>query len=829
MKTKRILSFFLIALMILGTLNIEVFAEMGTVVAKIGNDSFTTLAEAITAANAMSGEVTVEIYGKAEYTAQTSDLTGTYDVINFVGRDEKAEISITRNGSNGYISGSLQANDCTVNFTDLILSKPEGRFAPDAGFMNVAFSVYRVGAVNYTNCHFANGSCASGSATTYTKCTFKKSNDKYGLWAYGADVVVDNCDFDDYRGIKMYAEGAAKTTALTVKNTDFSAVDNKPAIVLTYGESVTLENNTYSSTGVFELDKDGSPNGTIVASDKPEEITCVNDDGACGVLVDGKIYSTVAAAAVVAVPGSKVTLLADTTETVELPAGVEFDANGKVAESVTVAEPTGVSSYGDLVSLLAEGKAVKLTDNIIAEGVIDATNAHIDLNSFTLTLADDANNNFFGSSTISNGTISIDGVEVAGDCIIGIGDRSHPSTLNLVDVNLTGSDYSSAFAVLMVYTDGTLNVTGGEWELSGEKGAAGGVIKNQNGAGNNGTINITDTVMVFNNISRGISGGTVLLDEVDMTITGGDNGINGVALTVKDSTLNISGGTGRALTVTDFDVVIENSTLNFSNNAEADIRFKTANKITLDETSELSGCKAFADTSAAGAEINGNAIIGTEEYQSTVEISEGTVTITNHPTIAQIGERHFFNLDDAFDTLSANDTLIIKEGVYWMNKGGDENTRQAVYTLPDSVTIIGEGTVTMWKEPVITASGLTVKNIEFIADNESAVRINATGNVNFINCDFTGAEGSHKAIYTEGTGKVTIDGGVLSGDSSFECEVSVTGANFTEDITFSDGATLENCVFTSGYSVKAGGGTTGKTISYKNCRVSDGTDIMNVK
>ena len=183
---------------------------------------------------------------------------------------------------------------------------------------------------------------------------------------------------------------------------------------------------------------------------------------------------------------------------------------------------------------------------------------------------------------VKNGTIDITDVTASGDCIMGIGDRNADATLTLEDVNLTGSGYSSAFAVLMVYGDGTLNVKGGEWNLSDDQSTAGGVIKNESGAGDSGNVNITGTTMQFADVERGIAGATVVLDDVDLTITGGDNGINGSKLTVKDSDITITGGAGRALTVTDYDVSVESSTLNLSGNGEADIRFKSSNTLTVD-------------------------------------------------------------------------------------------------------------------------------------------------------------------------------------------------------------------------------------------------------
>lgn len=388
-------------------------------VAKIGNTSYETIDEAITAANAMTGSVTVELYGKVEYTDSTPDLIGSYDKISFVGKTDDAEISITRNGSNGYISGSTAGNDCAVSFADLILSKPTGVFANDAGFMNVAFTVYRVGSVSYTNCTFPNGACAAGCPTKYFDCTFNKSNEKYALWAYGSsDIEVDSCAFDDDRGIKMYAEDAAKTTAITVTNSDFSKLTGKPAIVLTLGDSITLENNTYSETGVLELEDNGSSNGATIVSDDP--ITCISDaypDG-CGVLVGDKIYRTVADAAAVAEEGDTVTLLHDSAETVELPEGVTLDKNGFAAEGVTVEVPNKLEGEGTkespyLVNSLDDLKAFRddVNDGNTYEGKYILLTNDIDLEDEDWTPIGTSSNMFKGhfdggEKTISNLTIN---------------------------------------------------------------------------------------------------------------------------------------------------------------------------------------------------------------------------------------------------------------------------------------------------------------------------------------------------------------------------------------------------------------------------------------
>ena len=421
--------------------------------AKIDGVGYTTFADALAAAKTMTGDVVVELYDKV--TLNTA-LSGSYDSIAFVGQDADAEIYLD-------VQGYITATGKKVAFEDLVLSKAEGGYMGNAGFMNVAFGVYDVVEVAYTNCTFANGSYASSGEVTYTGCTFKKSWDKYGLWAYGdADITVDNCVFDDYRGIKMYAEGAAKVTNLTVKDTDFSAVNNKPAIVLTYGQSVILEGNTYSDTGVFELDLDGAPNGTAVTS--TDKITCKNDNGACGVLVDGKIYTTVAQAAEVAAEGSTVTLLHNSTEIVELAEGVILNKNGYTAAGVTVtvsfaAEVNGVGYkvLGEAIAAAKDGDTITLLADINA-----GANEYIELNgkkNITFTAAEGVviNGNIsvgYHPSHIDNGidrsdsTFTVDGLVVNGTL-----------TVASNDANLVIKNCKAAQITVRTYNKVGMNIT----------------------------------------------------------------------------------------------------------------------------------------------------------------------------------------------------------------------------------------------------------------------------------------------------------------------------------------------------------------------------------
>ena len=133
-------------------------------------------------------------------------------------------------------------------------------------------------------------------------------------------------------------------------------------------------------------------------------------------------------------------------------------------------------TFDEVLSQATAGDQIIIKENVTADEAFTVTDVTIDLGGNKLTVG--AGGNYFkGNVVVKNGTIDITDVTASGDCIMGIGDRNADATLTLEDVNLTGSDYSSAFAVLMVYGNGTLNVEGGEWNLSDDRSDAGGVIK----------------------------------------------------------------------------------------------------------------------------------------------------------------------------------------------------------------------------------------------------------------------------------------------------------------------------------------------------------------
>ena len=345
-------------------------------VAKIGDESFASFSDALAAAKGTIDDVTVQILGEVEFFNGMELNDGAFTSISFVGKGAKAKITINQTAGGDY----LEAHGKTVNFTNLTLAKANPAWAGNSGHMGDYFSI-QGGTVTYTNCTFLNGACTSGGTATYTGCTFKNASG-YGLWVYDdALVTVNGGIIDSNKGIKVYSEDEASVTStLTVKNATFTEnVTAKPAVAIGYAESITLIGNTYNNTtGVLELDSgsDADCEGvTFVAQDEngndiSSTITATdrgNKDAACGVLVDGKIYTTVTEAAKEATETSTVTLLHNSDEVVEFPLGATINYNGFSADNVTIAKP-----FADYVvlpaSMTVNNYKAMFGDNTVTDG-----------------------------------------------------------------------------------------------------------------------------------------------------------------------------------------------------------------------------------------------------------------------------------------------------------------------------------------------------------------------------------------------------------------------------------------------------------------------------
>ncbi len=425
-------------------------------------------ADALTAANACTGDVTVEIYGEVEF-VDGMELNGSYTSITFNGAADGATITINQTAGGDY----LEAHGKTVAFTDLTLAKANPAWSGNSGHMGNYFSV-QGGTVTYTNCTFPNGACTSGGTATYTNCTFQNSSE-YGLWVYDdALVTVNGGTIDSTKGIKVYSEGEdSVTSTLTVEGATFTEnVTAKPAVAVGYAESITLIGNTYNnSTAIIELDSgsDADCNGIELVAEDAEgndissTLTVVdrsNSSAACGVLVEGKIYVTVTDAVAVAEAGDTVTLLYSTTEEAEFAEGVNLTlADGVVADNVTV--KTTITTISTVEDFIAFANAVNSGDDYAGKTVtltadLTLTDAWTSIGNGSRSGSSYTGNSFAG--TFDGGNYTIEGLTAP---LFGIVTGTVKDVNLVADINDTTNDsVGAAVAVLVGGTVDDVDVSG---------------------------------------------------------------------------------------------------------------------------------------------------------------------------------------------------------------------------------------------------------------------------------------------------------------------------------------------------------------------------------
>jgi len=256
---------------------------------KVGGKTYSSFSDAVNAAAPdENGVITYEISGKVDVTdtgwvqvakAGLADLSK----VAFVGINDDAEICIT----GGLAILADQKYDIDVSFTNLKLSKPNPTYGGDYGHSTNYFTCWlrNTGAaentVAYTNCVFPNGVCNNQyGKTVFDNCKF--TNNTAGLsnlWNYGGETKVEECTFTGTRGIKMYNEGTLQNPpSIEIKNTNFTGMTEKAAIVVSKAANVTL--NTVGATdctmGLLQKDIEGSTdeqkvtieaNGTGISGD----------------------------------------------------------------------------------------------------------------------------------------------------------------------------------------------------------------------------------------------------------------------------------------------------------------------------------------------------------------------------------------------------------------------------------------------------------------------------------------------------------------------------------------------------------------------------------
>lgn len=816
--------------------------QLKAAVAKINGVCYLTFAEAMAVANATTGEVTVEIIAPVEF-VNGMELKGNYTTINFVGTNDEAKMTINQSAGGDY----LEAHGKNVNFTDLTLAKANPAWSGNSGHMGNYFSV-QGGTATYTNCTFLNGACTSGGTATYTDCTFQNATE-YGLWAYDdALVTVNGGTFDSKKGIKVYSEDESTvTTTLTVENATFTEnVSEKPAVAIGYAASITLKGNTYNNpTAHIELDSgsDADCEGvTFVAQDADgNDISKTlkmkdrsNNNADCGVLVDGKVYTSVTTAVKDAEDGSIVTILYSTDEAVEFVPGVEIKlAKGVTAENVVVAdrlkdyvvlpedvnESNFVFKFGN--NTVTDGTNYYATLQAAVEAVAGQPNAvlyckpganvgslqHAPVTSTLTVYGNGANvtGNTERDFDLGNTDPSL-GKDITADMTLTVkrlngcgawGTKATEHTVNLVFENCANMG-----KVLITGTTGTLNITMTDCAFEGVINEA--IYSNADGV-------ITLTNVAFSNLNKAVNlnhkaagtqtvtiegctftncGADVAKDEIPVRVLSSVAGAKSV-LTVNNSTFTgtIAGGADILL---DYDAIgLTNATITNTNaNVKPENESGDAEMVAVTKGDVYEYCNADVQVGETKYRTFGEAVVAVK--------NGGTITLLNDITAT---DDHIF--------VQAPDVQVTIEG---NNK-----------TFAGTITVNG-------KSAAYPTAALTIKNVKFDATNikkDASINLGGNNNIRYTNgvtvdnCTFTG-EGKVKVgvkSYTGGCKNLTITNCTATGMHSLAQLYQTTGVTLTSNtvtdskngvsVRNSTNVTVTNCTMdVEGYGVRADGGAT---------------------
>ncbi len=378
---KRILATILALVLALSLLPTAALAETGKPV-MVGENGYDTLSKAIAAAGPdADGVITYTITGKVEIDSVNStwiqvlkDGLTNVTAVAFVGASDDAEIVIKNSTS----VLADQKYNIDVSFTGLTLSHPNGEWVGDLGHTTNYFAcvLRNTGAadntVTYTNCTFPNGVCNNQyGKTVFDHCKFtNETSEKSNLWNYGGETKVENCSFTGKRGIKMYNEGTLATPpSIEIKNTTFTGMSEKAAIVVSKASDVTLDNVDATDCTVGLLQKD------IEGSSGDQKITIpVNGTGISGEFnVTGTIAETVAENEFNISEGTLTA--ADGTSTVTLDPtylapGTSLGEDGTVAK-LPVAK-VGEEEFSSLTDAFAALTAENHTLTLVDENAWDA-------------------------------------------------------------------------------------------------------------------------------------------------------------------------------------------------------------------------------------------------------------------------------------------------------------------------------------------------------------------------------------------------------------------------------------------------------------------------
>ena len=488
-------------------------------VAKVGEDYYTDLQEAVSAAESgatitlMNGEHELPIFSNKELT--------------FVG--ESKEGVIVNDAPDARTQGFIGS---TIHFENLTA---KGATENYHGLAN------GVVAVTYNNCNINGLRFLYAPTVSFDGCAFNAQGVEHSFWTYGSsNITVTNSTFTyTDRAVNCYSEsGAEHETDIAFSNCTFTYAGTadapEGAVEINSGSSksidLTMDDCVAPAKGAMWFNSQwDSKNG--------ENTAVVVDDVKVWPLVAqvGEVkYADLQAAVDAATTGQTIILLADVelTETLTIPAGktIALDLNGKTVSMVyaenATANHTMIDNYGNLtIDSSVEGGKVSYTYTGASLGTTYAANTITTSPGSVLTVK---------GGTIEN--LTYDGGIIA----YAIDGRTNGGQGD-VTVNVEGGTITSKRQAIRIFANsttntGALNISGGD--ITGRV-----IVQNANANANKAALNINGGTFNANDYKSDVlyvGGSNSATIDIDATVSGGT--FNG-EITDTNVTGFITGGT----------------------------------------------------------------------------------------------------------------------------------------------------------------------------------------------------------------------------------------------------------------------------------------------
>ena len=284
--------------------------------------------------------------------------------------------------------------------------------------------------------------------------------------------------------------------------------------------------------------------------------------------------------------------------------GAEFSGNANsnfvldnnTSENVTnnLVEVVKATTAAELKAALANGGNIVLMNDItVTDSLAMNQSGTLDLNGKTLYMSttDDSPIGNAANITIKNGTVDISGANFTEHNGIFNFKGGVANTLTFENVNFYGDGFTSysVFWLAKASTGtNTLNLVNSKFELKNEKYSSGGFIKHPSGVVDCSAINITNSVLDFENVTRLFLYGAYNIKDSEISFvdtTGEANGLRQGQFTIDNSKITISGG-DKGISPKFANTVIQNGSVVTINNVKGnDVIFESDFDILVDSSS----------------------------------------------------------------------------------------------------------------------------------------------------------------------------------------------------------------------------------------------------